>query len=1092
MSRCQFLRTPNASLTQANVDVQTCIKFGTCTDTVSRHQTHARPSWREPSLAQIAAAWAQRRLPLALLGLSISVVADAHYANGLADLRMISSPVTQGQNARAVASLGDITGDGFVDFALGVPGEDLGGTAPGAGGISIFPGNGTAPNPGAGSIFRLYGVDAGEAFGSSLAGVGDLNGDGIGDFVVGSPTFDAPGAVDAGRVRVYFGQLATNPMLVAEIRGTQAGSQFGFAVAGAGDLNGDGYADLMIGVPYYDDNNRVDSGQAQIFFGGTGTNFDTAPDVSLAPTAAGSRFGASLASAGDFNGDGLADFVVGVPNASVGQTGEGAGLLYLGIVGGVDVLADLAFESDQIGAGMGVAVAAGGDVNGDGLSDIVLGVPLYDDGQSNEGAAFVYFGGTTPNNTVDQILQFNVAGELSGASLDLGDTNGDGYADLAIGAPLATDYGIGEFGKVRVATGSSTGLGADTFETRGLSSTTNAGHYGAAVAFADYNADGFAELFVGAPDENATGRPGQGFAYLVRTDRRLSTTIDANIAGTQAGAQQGFAVASGDLNGDGLSDLAVGQPNFDTANANAGRVEIYYGTLGGFDATPDVSLTGNAANVQFGRALAIGDFNRDGYGDLAVGAPIQASNGGEVHLYYGNAGTLNTAVDRVLSIAQTGAQYGDVVANAGDLNSDGYPELAIGAPLADIGGASNAGVAYFYLGGPSVIAVTPLELQGAVTELRIGRSLAAIGDSNGDGFNDMAVGAKLGTSDTGQVRVLFGSANFDTISDQTLNVGLSGARCSEGLSTAGDMNGDGFSDLAVGCPGASQTTTNEGLVALYLGSPTGFGTAPNVSFLPTLSSGELGRALAGGTDLDGDGFADLLIGQPFASSGANSNNGGVRWQRGAATVSATAGPQVTVATNDVRVGSSLATGDVDGDGFADIIMGAPGTAGGASAIGGFHVVHPLGTGRNASAQQFRNPTNALDFNGSTDSPIGAFIALDGQAVRGRERVRLEVQWCPNGRPFGSVGCFSATSGTWDDLGNGSLSTLSVAAVQTLTPGTTYSWRARLQYAPMTITAPGIVAPTSPARVSPWRRMRASGGQSDLRTIVDVLLKDGFE
>lgn len=1035
------------------------------------------------------------------LALGLNTGAEAAYANGLADLRMAVVPQANANNGRATTNLGDINGDGYLDLGVGLPGESQGGTAPGIGAISIYRGDPLADRPGAQSFSQLVGQQAGEAFGTSVSGAGDLNGDGFGDFIVGAPLWNESAALqDTGRAFVYFGVPGefTLPVQSGELRGaSQAGAQFGWAVAGIGDVNADGYADIAVGAPYFDDASRVDAGMVRIYFGGAGTTFDATPDAQMSPTAAAALFGFGVAGAGDVNGDGYADVLVGIPNATVpsvgGQVGEGAGLLYLGGPGAFDTNADLALESNQAGAALGTAVVGAGDVNGDGFSDIALGAPLYDDGETNEGAAFVYYGGSSLNNAVDVVVQQNNAGALLGGALAFGDSNGDGYADLAMGSPAATDYAIAEFGTVHMITGSSAGLGAETFQIRGRSTTTTPGRFGTALAFVDYNADGFVELFVGAPQEDASGRPAQGFPYLVRTALRLSATVDQTIDGNQGGAQLGQAIATGDLNGDGLSDVAVGIPDFDTGSLNVGRVELYYGSLTGLPDNATVILNGNVVGARFGRALAIADFNGDGYGDLAVGAPESTSNGGEVHVFYGSAGAFNTTVDRTLSIAQVGAQYGSVVANVGDLNGDGMVDLGIGAPLADIG-VSNTGVAYLYFGRSNGIQALPdFEIQGAAVELRIGRSMAAAGDVNGDGIADLAVGSRDGATETGSVRLYFGGRNFNVVADQVLNYGATNARCSEGLAGAGDLNGDGYSDLIVGCPGETGSVTGGGMVRVHHGSVSGLITSPANTLPGTTTGSNYGQTVAGGGDLDADGYADVLIAETNRSSGGNTNNGGIHWIRGSATGLVAGGvTTISVPDNSARLGVSAVLADVNGDGFAEVIAGAPGIAGTSADFGALHVVHANGLGRSAGVQQFRNPSTPLEVNGVSGGFFSLFVVANGQSPSGRMRAQLQVELCPSALGFGSSNCVTSNSGTWVDLGNQPTGALLVANPSTLTSDTSYAWRARVLYAPLTVTQAGITAPAEPAEVGPWRRMRARADLGDARTQTVNLFRDGFE
>lgn len=1030
-----------------------------------------------------------------LLALGASTAAEASYISEVADLRLVAIPTAMARNGAAVANLGDINGDGFADLAVGTPGEDLAGTAPGAGAISVFVGDPIADRPGPNSILRAFGAQAGEAWGSSIAGVGDLNGDGLDDFVVGAPGWDPGGTQDVGRVTVHFGQASGLPPANAEIRGSQSGSRLGAAVAGAGDVNGDGYADLILGAPTFDDAGRVDSGQVQLFFGGPGAAFDTVPDATLAPTAAQSRFGASLASAGDFNGDGFSDIVIGVPNATVGESGEGAALLYLGGAGAFNTLADAAFESNQAGAALGTSVAGGGDVNGDGFADVVLGAPLYDDGQSSEGAVFVFHGSAVVNAVVDAIVQQDIAGALYGTAVALADTNGDGYADLAAGAPLATDFGIAEFGLAWIRTGAAAGLGAENYRIRGQATTTSAGRFGSALAFVDYNGDGYPELFVGAPDESGgAGRDGQGYSYLVRSGVRLAATIDDTKDGTQSGAQLGHAMATGDINRDGLADIAVGLPNFDTGTLDVGRVEVYYGIAGGFNTTPDIILNGNTLQARFGRAIAIGDFNGDSFGDIAVGAPVQTTNGGEVHIFHGGPGVFDTTVDRILSIAQVGAMYGEVVANVGDLDGDGLVELGIGAPLADIGGATDSGVVYVYSGSSSGIGPLPrFEVQSVTTQNRLGMSLVGAGDVNGDGFADLAFGERgTSTQNRGAVRVLFGGSPLDGQPDQSINFSVNNANCAQALAPAGDVNGDGYSDLLVGCPDEDTAVLSTGAVRVLRGSPTGLvGTAAFVGAGPA-SASLFGRAVAGGADLDGDGYADIVVGMPGRSQGANTGNGALRWYRGSANgIVAASATELSVPENNARFGSSVLLADLNGDGFAEIVSGAPGATGSAADVGAFHVTFANAVGRNTSAQQFRNATTPLDFQGDSQSDGSFFAVVDGLSPNGRERARLQVQACPSGVPFGNAACVDSVSASWQDLGTVPGSAVLVGNPGGLADGSLNYWRARLQFAPLSVTQPGITAPANPARVGPWRRMRANADVAEIR-VQDRLFRDSFE
>lgn len=1028
-----------------------------------------------------------------LLAVGLPRDTRASYATGIADSRLTTLQSANAEHGYAMTRLGDVNGDGFLDFALSLPGESAGGTAVNRGGVAVYLGSNLNS---LGPIFLEYGTLASERFGTSVSGAGDLNGDGFDDFVVGAPLWDNGATQDVGRAYVYFGKSSTVPApwtLAAQLTGAgQAGSQFGMGVAGIGDVNGDGYADLAVGAPLHDDGAaRVDAGQVRIYFGGSGTTFDTTADATMSPAAPDSQYGSAISGGGDFNGDGRSDFVVGVPRFTAGQNFEGAALLYYGGAGNFDTTADLTFESNVADLNLGRAFAGFGDVNGDGFSDVSIGAPLYDNGQTNEGAVFVFHGATTAtaNAVVDTILESDVAGSLFGASLAIGDSNGDGYADLAIGSPNATDYSIAEFGTVHVVRGSSTGLTTDKYQIRGLSSTTTAGRFGSSLAFVDFNGNGFPELFVGAPEETVGGRARQGALYSVQSDRRLSPNLTSSITGPQANGQFGHNMATGDINGDGLADLAVGSPGYDLngATADSGRIDLYYGAAGGFNTTADGVVSNSGVGEAFGASVAVGDFNGDGYGDVAVGAPNMVGSGGQVRIFNGGTGAFNTTADHVVSVAQIGAGFGLAVANVGDLNGDGIVDLGVGALNYDLNTAvTESGAAFIWFGKASgVSGNADRQILMNTAAALFGWRIAGAGDVNGDGFADLAVGMRDDPSTgRGRVMIYHGGENFDTASDKQITPStINGSRCSVGLASAGDINGDGYSDLVVGCPNqvnGSQT----GAIHVYRGSSSGLMDGlPDVQIIYATPALEFGFFVAGGGDIDADGFADVLVGSPVGSSDS------ARWYRGSATGLLTNSETVLSSAADTRFGQTGALADLNGDGFAEVVVGAVSTA---SAAGAIHVAIPNGAGRDGSPQQFRSAVAPFDFEGDTTSPSGTLIAALAQSPIGRQRVKMRVELCPNGTAFGNNSCLTTTTPDWTDLTSSGAGALVLAMPDALNADTPYRWRARLIYAPMGITAAGITAPTVPAQLGPWKRMRARVGLGDLRTQANTLFSDSFE
>jgi len=220
----------------------------------------------------------------------------------------------------------------------------------------------------------------------------------------------------------------------AVLESNQAYSHMGYSVAGAGDVNGDGYADVIVGAEQYD-NGQAFEGVAFVYFGGAGA-FDTSADGQLESNQAYAQMGNSVAGAGDVNGDGYADVIVGAYAYDNGQNNEGAAFVYFGGAGAFDTSPDGLLESNQLNAEMGTSVAGAGDVNGDGYADVIVGAQYYNNELDNEGAAFVYFGGAGAFNTsADGLLESNQAGAVMGTSVaGAGDDNGDRYAYDIVGA----------------------------------------------------------------------------------------------------------------------------------------------------------------------------------------------------------------------------------------------------------------------------------------------------------------------------------------------------------------------------------------------------------------------------------------------------------------------------------------------------------------------------------------------------------------------------------------------------------------------------------------------------------------------------------
>ncbi|HEV2815913.1 MAG TPA: Calx-beta domain-containing protein, partial [Allosphingosinicella sp.] len=459
----------------------------------------------------------------------------------------------------------------------------------------------------------------------------------------------------------------------------------------------------------------------------------------------GDHAGWSLAGAGDFNGDGIGDLLVGAPS-----DGSGAGRVWLvfGKAGGVGALDFGALTPDQgfliAGAApgdvAGWSVAAAGDLNHDGLADIVIGARLADAGGAEDaGRAYVIFGRPA------------LAGPIDLAALD----PGQGFA---IDSGAAFD------------------------------------HAGWSVASAgDFNHDGIDDLLIGVPGADGAGLD-RGAAWVLFGHDGAFGDIDLRalggdgfaIAGAADYDEAGRSLASaGDVNGDGFDDIIVGAAH---AGAYAGAAWVVFGGAGGAGAIDlgalapgqGFAILGAGAEQAGFSVASAGDVNGDGFGDLILGAPYADYGAGRAYLIFGHGGTFGTidlaalteAEGFVISGAAAGDHAGWSVAGGGDLNGDGFDDLAIGAPYADGDGGVDRGAAYVLFGhngifGPINLDEIPtnqgLAIHGAADYDQTGRSVVFSGDINNDGLDDLLVGAPYsGAGDSGGAYIIYGDLQMTT------------------------------------------------------------------------------------------------------------------------------------------------------------------------------------------------------------------------------------------------------------------------------------------------------------------------------------------
>jgi hypothetical protein len=424
---------------------------------------------------------------------------------------------------------------------------------------------------------------------------------------------------------------------------------------------------------------------------------------------------AAASAAGDFDDDGVTDLAVGVPgeNDASGAVnvlyGGGTGL------GGTGSQVFTGVGGGPVGGFFGWSLAAG-DFDGDGFADLAAGAPFRAvGGQIAAGSVGVLYGSgggltTAGGQLFTQVGGAVEGGDVFGLAVAAGDFNDDGFADLAAGATGEFIGSVGGAGAVSVLYGSSGGLttaGGQLFTQVG-GAVEAEDVFGFAVETGDFDNDGVADLAVGAPGEDVGTRNSAGAVSVLYGSAGGLTTSGGQLftqvgGAVEAGDEFGSSLAGGDLDGDDVADLAVGARSEAVGTAaRAGAVSVLYGSAGGLTTSAGQLFTqvGGAveANDLFGWAVGAGDFNGDGFADLAAGALGERVGtlalAGAVSVLYGSSGGLTTSRGQLFT--QVGGavegddQFGAEVV-AGDFNDDGFAELAAGAPNEDVGGAVNAG-----------------------------------------------------------------------------------------------------------------------------------------------------------------------------------------------------------------------------------------------------------------------------------------------------------------------------------------------------------------------------------------------------------------
>jgi len=686
----------------------------------------------------------------------------------------------------------------------------------------------------------------GSYLGQEVTNIGDVNNDNFDDWAIGLPeAADIETSQPGGKVYIYFGSNSLideqDPDVI--LQGEFPTYSYGTCVSGAGDVNGDGFDDVIVGA--YQDN---DYGFVYIYYGGS--TMDNEVDVIFTSDEKDDHFGYSVSGAGDLNNDGIDDVIIGTPE----QDYDGAAFIYFGSDGSIDNTPDLTLLGHEYYSYFGKTVANAGDLNNDGYDDVAVYEKKYANGIWNEiGRVYIYNGGPNMDDTADVILIGELTTDFFGQYISTaGDVNGDDYDDLVVGS-----RGYPNDNKVYLYLG---GAEMDSIYDLRIEGTWKSGLGQGGISSGNFNGDSYSDLFI--------YKYGNGLIFTGSETPDSVPDLTLNNIGTIS--------LAGDINNDGYDDIIGGNPGSDINGPCSGQVLLFYGSPG-IDGVADITMSGEQANDNFGRyVMSAGDVNGDGFQDVLI-------SGLQNYLYYGGP-----AYDTIADVVFDGSTPSPI----GDVNNDGYDDVIL--------------LSKIYFGG------APMD---TTADLELGSSGKSAGDVNNDGFDDVMCRS------AGDILIYFGGASMDNTIDVTIT-GQSADNFGTSHSSAGDVNNDGYDDVIIGAYGNDDNGLNTGKAYIYFG-----GDVMNTAFDVTLaessqSQASFGYTVAAAGDVNNDGYDDVMVG---AINDGEYQKGLVYVFYGGSTMDNDADVIIDGYVYDPVYDFGLymdSIGDINNDGFGDILIGA--------------------------------------------------------------------------------------------------------------------------------------------------------------------------